>query len=157
VNLFGNVLRQWNGGYLRRLHVCKLQQPRARQQINLSRERITKADIDHDVLETAASERGSDTIPNCTTLRLSVQSLDPLHCELEVICEVGRLHRDHVSRSVFNVVIARKIHVLRGPGMRSESEIQRESTLQNPAIRRHNEQAAEDTFEDHLLTQAIKR
>src|SRR5712692_1185713 len=45
VDLFGNVLRQWNGRYQRRLHLCKLQQPRARQQIRLSRERGTKADI----------------------------------------------------------------------------------------------------------------
>src|SRR5712691_2998264 len=72
VDLFGNVLRQWNRGYLRRVHVCKFQQSCARQQIRRSCKRVTKADINHHVLEMAPGKRGVDPIPDCSALQLIV-------------------------------------------------------------------------------------
>ena len=127
------------------------------QPLGIGLDWVAKADIDGHGVETPASQLAVDVVTHGSTLADFIEAISSLDCEHEEVAEIGGLRAEEVSSRSLLVVTAAEVDILGRPGTGAEPVVQRQGSLEDPAVACYGDEASQQPVEDDGLPQAHER
>lgn len=157
VDLLGDVLLERQDRDLHRIDVCERKKVRSMHALGLPTQGIGETDIERYVLERSAGELRTHPIPNRASVLLLGDPPDLLDREHEEVVERNGLACDEIFGRGFLVVVTNEVHVFRCARAFPHPEVERECAFEDPAIRRSDREACEESVEDDRLPKSDQR